>query len=404
MHDVCYLSRMFKLRLKSAYFWATAFASVAIGFSNVSLGANAVQSRKIGTEQAFEKIVEENRARVQPEWFVQGVVPEGPHKGDAILTDTTRSITILNGTSLEKTYPLDPGDVLVGNIYHEGQFWVGRIRAGSVERMTFALSKFLGYTGHGMDRFVFAKPVELLALIHSDGNAVELETLDKPVLLNDLFASYEVAFSEHGPQGYDPKLGLHKEYASVYRLLSAKERAFNYYYSGTLQDQWWLNYNKKESNLALLETFVTAHTLGYSQMYNTITSNCIRCAMEIQERANGHLARAKNPLSKSLQAVAALSSKIRPPEVFTGTALLMRGQRNWNLSGEKSYLETDPTLKPIYDEVRQQRINDLATEDTDQAQITKLEKKFGDVFVDDIRVARSKLRATERLASCRAAF
>lgn len=213
-------------------------------------------------------------------FYHRAAVPAGWFKGQKIDVSKKRAVVILEDTPYARIYGLEADSTLVGNVYHNGKFYVARIPKNSVQKTYFSSEPFGGVFAHSMLHFEFpeeqSKQIKLISEIPTEEEASQRKAGKEiqPIYLQDLLISAEVSMRE-GEGLFSPIRSFFHLNGMVYRVISLTGRGTKPYLEHKKKVfETALNLNKEESNKALESSLRTSHEAGMCTMYNTVAANC----------------------------------------------------------------------------------------------------------------------------------
>lgn len=232
-------------------------------------------------------------------------MPESTHfAGKLIDTSDARGAVDLSGSIYEEHYGKRPGYRFVGNIMHNGRFWMGYVPRDQSDRTNFIREWFPLWgplkLAHIMF-LVYQKPEAPSLLVAEIPSLEDLEnerfpeSLEEPIELPELVVSVEARWAEHEDsrlRRYQPQWGLSlgpfvkSAYVNSIQIRSLQDKAAQSvierrHHLQTLP----LNISDIESSRLLMTAIDFAQERGMRVRYNLIWSNCANTAQHMLERA-----------------------------------------------------------------------------------------------------------------------
>lgn len=219
-------------------------------------------------------------------------VPHGFFQGQPLNTAVRRPIFVLGNVVDQKDLQqrLNQEEILVANLYHDGEFYIAQIPIKSIESAFLLSAPFSPVASHTMLRFSFAegKKITLLGRLHPINS--QIEVLPQPLEISDVVLSIDGTEAKSGP-AWNMLDAVRGRYTIAYRLVSIKERFKWFIMNGTPIQQTKLNLSPAE----VLKTFQLAlfksHTSGFSKSYSLLKANCTNLIIELVKEANPPLKR-----------------------------------------------------------------------------------------------------------------
>jgi hypothetical protein len=210
-------------------------------------------------------------------------MPAGPLAGHRLDTSKLRGLVLLKSRAVPNA--AEPNYAFVGNVSHQGKFYVAKILIKAVQSVSFVYEKFTDMPGGHADNvyhFDPKTPVELIYEITEANNfeGYEFTKLSHPIKLTDLVLTAEAVSTVNDK----PSLvegGLTGQFAMAHRLTSVPERLINpVVVEGRKTTVFNIPLDHGETIDSFWNSVISFSKVGMSKNYNLLTHSCITSAIE----------------------------------------------------------------------------------------------------------------------------
>ncbi|MFN7262263.1 MAG: hypothetical protein ACK5P6_05475 [Pseudobdellovibrionaceae bacterium] len=228
--------------------------------------------------------------------------------GQALDLNVRRPVRQLTQTIFGDLYN-EEGHLLIGNFYHNGNFYIANVPLDGVKNTYFNLKYFPPMIGgkyvaaHSFVRFEMQKPIKLVALMPSleQWNLV-LEKFSKGeeavlnqsqiglIEVDNIAASAEAQWThtmqaeqgiivENPQQSYDLIKGLQGYFKQIVRIVNFDSRLEESWINGLPDKQIMMNITSDEKQAILWHALLYSENDGIDHQYDTLAYNCTTAAV-----------------------------------------------------------------------------------------------------------------------------
>lgn len=203
----------------------------------------------------------------------RAVFPKGKLKGQPLDISSIRSIRFGDEARAEEL-GAQPGDLIVENVKHNGQWYTARIPAGAVETthfqsvIVFKIPRTnLPLVAHSQLRFSLSQP----AALYEPGSSTPVTTLNDLTFTQDALGTGSGAFS--------PLKTLLGRYVAGTQLMSSDENFFRFGMASRFPvRQWKLDLTPEEGQAVLESALTRGDDFGYEKIFGFCGTNCTTTA------------------------------------------------------------------------------------------------------------------------------
>ncbi|MBL7554234.1 MAG: hypothetical protein JNM24_00315 [Bdellovibrionaceae bacterium] len=316
--------------------------------------------------------------------IVTGKVPHGKFAGKTLNTAIRRPLYVMGtgtGASELLVDKLQNDTVMVGNFYHNGEFYVARIPVSRINSVVLLIAPFSKMASHTMLRFVTDSDarIELVAKIESNAanTQVSVKPLEEPIAIKDMIFSID-GTEPRGQGGWNMKDAIAGAYTIAHRLVSVQERFRWFILEGTPIKQIELNVNRNMAQRLARKGIETSQSEAWSRGYHLLCANCTNLAIRLvknnvpyNERSDTEPRLLKQILQEKLDPFLKLL------EPFTQFTRFNLGTLGW-LGKNKVDLQNEPEFEKEMMEVVQDLRSSIARSDShSEVEKAELYKNLG---------------------------